>query len=40
MEAAVAVANGEAVGGNRLGATTQQRVAQQTPGHATGHSRA
>jgi hypothetical protein len=43
MEAAVAVANGEVSGANRLGVTASQRVArgsQQTPGHATGHGRA
>ena len=43
MEAAVAVANGEAGAANRLGVTARQRVAhgsQQTPGHATGHGRA
>jgi hypothetical protein len=43
MEAAVAVANGEAGATNRLGVTAPQRGAhssQQTPGHATGHGRA
>jgi hypothetical protein len=42
MEAAVAVANGEA-GANRLGVRASQRVAhrsQQTPGHTSGHGRA
>ena len=42
IEAAVAVANGEAGAANRLGVTTGQRLAhgsRQTPGHATGHGR-
>jgi hypothetical protein len=43
MEAAVAVANGEAGAANRLGVTAARRLAhgpQQTPGHAAGHGRA
>jgi hypothetical protein len=43
MEAAAAVANGEAGAANRLGVTAPQRVAhasRQMPGHATGHGRA
>jgi hypothetical protein len=43
MEAAVAVANGEAGAANRLGVAAPRRVAQspqQTSGHGAGHGRA
>jgi hypothetical protein len=43
VEAAVAVANGEAGAANQLGVTTPQRVArgsEQTPGRAVGHGHA
>jgi hypothetical protein len=43
MEAAVAVANGDAGAANRFGVAGRERVprgSQQTPGHASGHGRA
>src|SRR5439155_24398084 len=42
IEAAVAVANGEAGAANRLGVTARERVvhgSRQTPGHASRHGR-